>query len=232
MNTSRRNHSIRTILFLGTLLLGTGIVSWAIYHIYDQSTYATIPVYLSSTDMISNSVNTGDQPGLDSQKEQKDESGISEATITPIPVPEKSLYTGYPLKGEIIGSLTIPDLDKVLPILEGTSEEELKNGVGHFAGSGLPGEKNNCVLSGHRDSVFIGVGDLVLGDKLIVQTSAGTFIYKITKIRIVHKDDTTIIVPSDHAILTLTTCYPFIFVGHAPDRYIITADMVNNTEYQ
>jgi sortase A len=59
-----------------------------------------------------------------------------------------------------------------------------------------------------------------------VQTAAGTFSYEVKRIRIVHQDDRTVIVHTDHAVLTLTTCYPFHFIGSAPDRYIVSADLV------
>jgi sortase A len=59
-----------------------------------------------------------------------------------------------------------------------------------------------------------------------VETSAGTYTYEIKRGRIVDKDDKTVIVPADHAILTLTTCYPFVYIGSAPERYILIADLV------
>lgn len=98
--------------------------------------------------------------------------------------------------------------------------------MGHFIQSVLPGEQDNSVLSGHRDTVFREIGDLLIGDLLIVETSAGIFTYEVTGTRIVDKDDQTVIVPTDHAVLTLTTCYPFRYVGPAPDRYIVSADLL------
>jgi sortase A len=148
------------------------------------------------------------------------------AEITAPVQTDKVIYPVYPAEGDNIGSLTIPALNQQLPILQGTGVKELKKGVGHFAQSVLPGEKDNCVLSGHRDTAFSEIGNLKIGDSLIVQTSAGTFTYKVTGTRIVHKDDKTVIVPTDHAVLTLTTCYPFDYIGHAPDRYIVSADLV------
>jgi len=106
--------------------------------------------------------------------------------------------------------------------------EELEKGVGHVTQSVLPGEEDNCVVSGHRDTVFRQIGDLKIGDQLIVETSAGTFTYEVDGTRIVHKDDKTVIVPTDHAVLTMTTCYPFYFIGDAPDRYIISAALVKS----
>jgi LPXTG-site transpeptidase (sortase) family protein len=114
-----------------------------------------------------------------------------------------------------------------LPIYHGTDEEELEKGVGHFAGSVLPGENDNSVLSGHRDTVFRKLGEVGKGDLLVVKTSAGTFTYKVKKVRIVDKDDRTVIVPKPRATLTVSTCYPFDFVGVSPERYILMADLIS-----
>ena len=140
--------------------------------------------------------------------------------------PDKPLYPVRPVEGDNIGVVTIPALHQRLPIIEGTGKEELKKGIGHFAQSVLPGEKDNCVLSGHRDTVFSDLGKLKIGDKLIVQTSAGAYTYEIKRTRIVDKDDRKVIVPADHAVLTLTTCYPFGYLGNAPERYVLSADLV------
>ena len=139
-----------------------------------------------------------------------------------------AVYAHYPDKGEVIGSLSIPALKKRLPIIEGTREDDLKRGVGHYSQSVLPGEQDNCVLSGHRDTVFASLGKLKIGDLFITRTSAGTFTYEISRIRIVDKDDTTVIVPADHAVLTVSTCYPFHYVGAAPRRYVLVADLVTD----
>lgn len=137
-----------------------------------------------------------------------------------------NLYPVYPNVGDYIGSLSIPALELELPIYQGTDDDELEKGVGHFLQSVLPGEMDNCVLSGHRTTVFNTLGELEIGDRLTVQTSAGTFTYEVTGTRIVDKDDKTVIVPTDHAVLTLTTCYPFVYIGSAPDRFIVSADLV------
>jgi len=142
--------------------------------------------------------------------------------------PDKPLYLVNPAEGDNIGSLTIPTLKQDLPILQGTDEKELEKGVGHFAQSVLPGEKDNCVLSGHRETVFRQLGDLKIGDTLIVQTLAGIFTYEVNGTRIVPADDKTVIVPTDHAVLTLTTCYPFNTPGYFPDRYIVSAVLVKS----
>lgn len=141
------------------------------------------------------------------------------------------LYSERPEIGDEIGELYIPKLNATIPIYEGTSDDELEKGVGHFADSVLPGEKDNSVLSGHRDTVFRKLGEVGAGDLLIVRTSAGEFEYKVSKVRIVDKDDRTVIVPKPRATLTVSTCYPFEYIGSAPERYILVAYLASYTLY-
>lgn len=145
---------------------------------------------------------------------------------------ERALYPEPPKEGDKIGELYIPKLDSTLPIYEGTSEDELEVGVGHYADSVLPGEKDNSVLAGHRDTVFRNLGDVGTGDSLIVRTAAGEFEYKVKKVRIVDKDDLTVIVPKPRATLTLSTCYPFSYIGAAPERYVLVAYLTSKTLYE
>lgn len=137
------------------------------------------------------------------------------------------LYPARPKAGENIGNLIIPKLGASLPIFHGTDEEELEKGVGHFSNSVLPGENDNSVLSGHRDTVFRKLGEVGKGDLLVVETKAGKFTYKIRNVRIVDKDDRTVIVPKPRATLTVSTCYPFDFIGASPERYILVANLVS-----
>ncbi|EZP77064.1 sortase family protein [Parageobacillus genomosp. 1] len=136
---------------------------------------------------------------------------------------KEDLYPVRPKMGDKIGELYIPKLNATLPIYHGTDEDELEKGVGHFAGSVLPGEDDNSVLSGHRDTVFRRLGKVGEGDWLIVRTSAGEFRYKVNKVRIVDEDDRTVIVPKPRATLTVSTCYPFEYIGPAPKRYVLVA---------
>ncbi|MDY0404820.1 class D sortase [Virgibacillus sp. 179-BFC.A HS] len=127
-------------------------------------------------------------------------------------------------KGQAIGILQIPGIDKELPIVEGTDEEALKQGVGHYTGSVYPGQKNQILLSGHRDTVFTGLDKLKHGDKLTVKMQHGSFTYAIVDTKIVDENDQTIIrSTAPNEVLTLSTCYPFHYIGNAPKRYIIYA---------
>lgn len=202
------------ILSLGFIILGIGCISWALFGMWVQSDYsddARRSRYFISANIF-------------------EEPAQSDPSLT-LPSADNNLYPVYPAEGDNIGTLMIPALKRTLPILQGTGEKELKKGVGHFIQSVLPGEEDNCVISGHRETVFRQIGDLNIGDTLIVKTSAGTFTYAISDIRIVHEDDKTVIVPTDHAVLTMTTCYPFYTPGYSPDRYIVSANLGKSDKY-
>ncbi|MCM3364575.1 class D sortase [Niallia sp. Sow4_A1] len=129
--------------------------------------------------------------------------------------------------GEKIGAIIVPNTKKSIPIYEGTSAKILEKGAGHYRKSALPGENNNIVLSGHRDTFFRFLKDLEKNDSLILETRENDYEYKVTKFSIVDSNDSTILTPKSRPILTLTTCYPFAFIGNAPKRYIVTAELIN-----
>lgn len=125
--------------------------------------------------------------------------------------------------GDAVGKLVIPKLDGELPIVEGVHEDDLAKGVGHYQGTMFPTDGGQTVLSGHRDTVFRGMGKLEVGDTMTVSMPYGDFEYKIDEMYVTGADDLTVIVPHDEETLTVTTCYPFDFIGSAPDRYIVNA---------
>ncbi|MFP3722368.1 class D sortase [Niallia circulans] len=138
--------------------------------------------------------------------------------------------TQFLKEGEKMGVILMPKLEKTISIYEGVSAEVLTKGAGHYPKSALPGENNNVVLSGHRDTFFRFLRDLKKNDSLIIQTMEKEYEYKITKFSIVSPNDRTILTPKSRAVLTLTTCYPFSFIGHAPKRYVVTAALIHSEE--
>lgn len=126
--------------------------------------------------------------------------------------------------GETVGLLYIPRLNRELPIVEGTDPDDLEQGVGHYIDTGYPGENRQILLSGHRDTVFRNFGELKPGDEFHIKMEHGTFIYEFIDHEIVDADDTTVInFERQEEYLTISTCYPFSYVGSAPDRYVIYA---------
>jgi sortase A len=166
---------------------------------------------------------------------QSTDENINEQTYITAPKnvePLQTVVAPVPEDEEEIGTLSIPKLKQTFPIYYGESEMTLKKGIGHVNGTALPGEASNSVLAGHRDTFFRHLNQLVVGDKLIVGRTGTYYMYKIKKIRIVDKDDKTVIVPKPRSILTLTTCYPFTFIGPAPQRYIIEAELLTKPKIE
>lgn len=128
---------------------------------------------------------------------------------------------------DVIGLIEIPRLNRKLPIVEGTDLTQLKKGVGHYSTTALPGKHDQILLAGHRDTVFKGLGQLKKGDEIIVKMPYGTYKYAMAFSKIVGSDDRSIIHPTaPKETLVLATCYPFMFVGNAPDRYILYANPI------
>lgn len=213
--------SLATVLPLIYMVLGVGCIWWALMNIGVNTTHSNSayrsPSSSSTTIMVKQKEISLSDYDFDSTELEHPSDVLNHG---------KNLYPSYPEEGDDIGSLSIPVLNQKLDIRQGTGAAEMKKGVGHFIQSVMPGEANNCVLSGQRDSVFKELDKLKIGDQLIVKTSAGTYTYEINNIRIVDKENKIVILPSDHAVLTLSTCYPFYVVDNAPNRYVLTADLV------
>ncbi|MDL4839686.1 class D sortase [Aquibacillus rhizosphaerae] len=128
-----------------------------------------------------------------------------------------------PSIGETIGLLEIPSIQGTLPIIEGTNPDELEKGVGHYRGTAFPMQDEQIVLSGHRDTVFRNLGDVKVGDTITVNLPYGKKTYEMVDSKIVDANDRSIIKPTGEEELVITTCYPFSYVGNAPDRYILYA---------
>lgn len=119
--------------------------------------------------------------------------------------------------------LAIPKIALRVPIFEGTEDVTLNRGVGRIEGTAAVGTVGNVGIAGHRDGFFRGLKDVVVGDAIEVQSRSGDVRYSVTEILIVEPEDVYVLEPTSEATLTLVTCYPFYFVGSAPQRYIVKA---------
>jgi sortase A len=133
----------------------------------------------------------------------------------------------YPEYGEEFGDLIIASAGIDYPVFNGDSDEQLQKGIGHYFGSRYPGENGKVVLDGHRNTVFKNLGEAKTGDTVLMETSYGTYTYKVSGIRITDGNDQSITEPADGIEkLVLYTCYPFNYIGNAPKRYVVTCDLV------
>lgn len=127
---------------------------------------------------------------------------------------------------ETLGVLTFPDAaNSAVAIYAGTDAKSLEQGAGHAAGTSLPGAVGNCVLFGHRDSAFRAMQALKEDDVIRIESGKSVFSYRVTKLYVTTPEDGGIYAETDTAAITLVTCYPFRFVGPAPERYIAVAVM-------
>lgn len=119
--------------------------------------------------------------------------------------------------------LAIERLGLEVPVYNGASDFNLNRGVARIKGTAQVNAPGNLGIAGHRDGFFRGLKNLALGDQLVVETLAGAASYRVTSIEIVDPSDVWVLAPTEADTVTLVTCYPFYFVGNAPQRYIVTA---------
>ena len=125
--------------------------------------------------------------------------------------------------------LKIPAIRLEVPVLPGTDDLTLNRAVGHIDGSALPGTSGNVGIAGHRDGFFRGLKDIHVGDVITLATQNGTDHYLVDEILIVSPEEVSVLQPRATSSLTLVTCYPFYFVGSAPERYIVHASIANSS---
>jgi sortase A len=125
--------------------------------------------------------------------------------------------------GGAIGEIQIARLGLTAIIAQGDSPAVLRRAVGHLAESAWPGEPGNVVLAGHRDTFFRPLKQVRAGDVIRLKTHAGEFAYLVESTAVVPPSDLQVIEPTSRRTLTLITCYPFSYVGPAPDRFIVRA---------
>ena len=133
-----------------------------------------------------------------------------------------------PSAGTLIGRLEAPTVKMSATVLEGSDDGTLSRGAGHIEDTPFPGEPGNVGIAGHRDTVFRPLRHIQVGDPLQLTTADKLYTYKISKTVIVGPDDVYVLDPTDTPTLTLVTCYPFDFVGHAPKRFIVQAQLVGD----
>lgn len=125
--------------------------------------------------------------------------------------------------GGPLGLLQAPRIGLSVIVAEGVDGTTLRRAAGHLPETPRPGQHGNAAIAGHRDTHFLPLRDIRTGDELTLLTSEGTFRYEVEWIRIVEPSAMEVIAPTDHSALTLITCYPFSYLGDAPQRFIVRA---------
>ncbi len=126
---------------------------------------------------------------------------------------------------KVLGLLEVPSVGLKVPVYPSDSELNMDRGAGIIDGMAYPHEPGNIGIAGHRDGYFRVLKDVKVGDKILLQTLEGPKHFTIDSRRIVEIGDRSVLQDTEDQTVTLITCYPFYFVGHAPQRFIVTASL-------
>lgn len=131
-----------------------------------------------------------------------------------------------PTNGQVLGRLSIPRLELSSMVREGDDEATLSLALGHIPSTALPGQDGNIGVAGHRDTLFRALRKIQKNDLIQFETLNGMHSYTVDSIHIVKPEDVGVLKPQGRPTLTLVTCYPFYYIGAAPNRFIVSAHEV------
>jgi sortase A len=182
-----------------------GLVSWGLFHVgvtngtrHDLERFAVLR-------LVAQEQGTPDQSLWSPARV----SAWRQALLEPAPAP--------------LGVLRIPKIRLEVPVLPGTDDRTLDRAVGYIEGTAQPGTDGNLGIAGHRDGFFRGLKDITPGDVIELDTIQGSESYRVERTWVVDPEDVSVLAPTSTRALTLVTCYPFYFVGSAPQRFIVRA---------
>ena len=210
-----RNPAEWLLWAIGCLTLGLCAVSWGIRHAAAQQAVAQFASSAQTT------------PGAGP-------AGLATHAGEASPIMDKQLWSAqriaaYKHSAQSLDAraaralLRIPRLRLEAPVFEGTDPWVLNRGLGRIPGTAPIGESGNLAIAGHRDSFFRVLKDIAKGDRIELVSGDGTSGYQVTDTWIVNPDAVNVLEPTGSDVITLVTCYPFYFVGNAPQRLIVRA---------
>jgi sortase A len=212
----------RALLAIGIVCLGIFAWSWLDARLLEIRETRRLEEALAAAPSVKSKASETDsfaslEKGAEQiQKEDKDEKKTEPPPLEP---------------GGLVGRLSVPRLGVSAIVLEGVDKKSLRRGAGHIPATALPGEEEgNVGIAAHRDSFFRGLKDIQEDDTIELTTLDGTFRYQVEWTKIVKPADVSVLEPTDEPTLTLVTCYPFYFVGSAPERFIVRAHRIPEPE--
>jgi sortase A len=200
---------MRRWLFLALVVVGTACI--LVYGVVSVSTWRNQREAKAEADRI-----IGTQPALNMP------AGTSDVPIKSSSAPDALM------PGQLIGRVEIPRLQLSAAVAEGDDDKTLGKAVGHLPDTPMPWERQgNVGLAAHRDGLFRALKGIRLNDDVRLVTIRGEFLYRVRKTHIVNPDDVWVLDPTERPTITLITCYPFQFVGNAPQRFIVQAELID-----
>jgi sortase A len=147
------------------------------------------------------------------------------ASARPVAAQGEPRPRAVPARRSVIGRMEIPRLNVSAVVRAGSDSRTLQLAVGHIPGTAVPGEAGNVGLAGHRDTFFRRLRNIRNDDEIRIATPEGTYVYRVARTDIVKPRDVWVLDPTVHPTLTLVTCYPFSYIGSAPQRFVVRAEL-------
>jgi len=186
------------------LLLGLAAIVWFIYIWVDARIYQIV------------------------QRRQFDAIKLSK-DADPAPVVRKGPLTAPRLAtGSLLGQMEIPRVGMSVMVLEGDSDLILRRAAGHLESTAKPGQPGNVAIAAHRDTFFRALRNVRNQDVITLTTLTGTYRYQVDSVEVIGPNDTGVLSDSSQPTLTLITCYPFYYVGPAPNRFVVRARQISS----
>ncbi len=151
---------------------------------------------------------------------------LERAWATPQRVAPLEAAAPRPALGDLLGRLEIPRLGISALVAEGTDDGTLRTAIGHLPQTPLPGERGNVALAAHRDTHFRALRKIEVGDRIRIHSWEGETEYEVTATHVVAPQDVSVLTPTPGHNLTLITCYPFGYIGPAPQRFVVQARQI------
>ena len=131
-----------------------------------------------------------------------------------------------PAPGDVLGRVVIPRLNMSAVVLEGVDDSILRRSAGHIPSTALPGQVGNFSIAAHRDTLFRPLKDIRPGDEVEFATPKQNLVFHVVSTKIVKPTDVSVLAAEgDSRLLTMITCYPFYYVGSAPERFVVKATL-------
>ncbi len=208
----KRRFRITKIIGIILIIAGLGTISYPFFEIY-----------LDKHD-ISKNINEWDKQKQDtkvnSNKNVKDDKKNNNVS--------KNKYPSVTVDGkDIIGKVIVKKTGEQIPILMGATEENLRGGATLYDNGIYPGENGTAIILGHRETTFGFLENIKIGDEVDIESLNNTYKFKVKRTYITTPDDEAILAQKNSPSLTLVTCYPFNYLGHAPERFIVKLDLIN-----
>jgi sortase A len=227
VSTNKQEQERRTVSKLERLFFAIGFALLAVWgaEMLDGLVYSRVA--LAQFDANQATKARGSNPPPQSDGTSASEAGFALWSVQRIQAYKDSLFEKVDAP---LAVLRIPKIQLEVPVFNGTDDPTLNRGVGRIAGTAQVGAGGNLGLAGHRDGFFRGLKDVAQGDMIELAHRGQTDVYVIDEIQIVSPEDVSVLKPTEAPSLTLVTCFPFYFVGSAPQRYVVRASLRNSSQ--